>query len=138
MNKELDEKLCRDFPNLFADRGASMRVTCMCWGFPGDGWHGIIREAAEKLEPLIEAYKKEFPGEDWPRASQIKEKFGTLRFYLSHGTDEMFKIVSEAEDKSAEVCESCGEKGKLRRGGWLMTMCDGCYGRKNERDESQA
>lgn len=126
MDAQHDSKLCKDFPNLFADRGASPRVSNMCWGFPGTGWYKIIRAAAEKLEPLIVAYKLEHPGEDAPRASQIKEKFGTLRFYLSHGTDEMFKIADEAERKSATICEECGDTGKLRKGGWLRTLCDGC------------
>jgi len=128
MDQELDNKLCQDFPNVFADRRASMQVTCMCWGFScGNGWYGIIREAAEKLEPLIEAYKRENPTDEAPRASQIKEKFGTLRFYLSHGTDEMFKIVSDAEQKSETVCEKCGKKGRLRKGGWLRTLCAKCH-----------
>lgn len=127
MNQELDSKLCKDFPNLFGDRNASMKVTCMCWGFPGDGWEKILREAAEKLEPLIVAYKQQYPGEEAPRASQVKEKFGTLRFYLSHGTDEMFKIVEEAERKSVTTCEDCGKKGKLRKGGWLRILCSSCH-----------
>lgn len=134
MNRELDDRLCKDFPNLFADRNASMEVTCMCWGFPGDGWYGIIREAAEKLEPLILAYKREFPNEEAPRAAQVKEKFGTLRFYLTHGTDPMYDIVNEAEEKSTTTCESCGAKGKLRKGGWLKTLCNTCY-RKDEGDQ---
>lgn len=127
MDRELDEKLCRDFPLLFGDRHSSMKVTAMCWGFPGNGWEKIIREAAEKLEPLIAAYKKEFPGEDHPRAFQIKEKYGTLRFYLTHGTDEMHRIADEAERKSEGVCEDCGKKGKLRKGGWLRTACTACH-----------
>lgn len=126
MDEKLDNKLCRDFPNLFCDRRGDMRSTCMVWGFPGDGWEGIIREAAEKLEPLIVAYQKEHPDEEAPRASQIKEKFGTLRFYLSHGTDEMFRIADEAERKSATTCENCGKKGRIRKGGWLRTLCAGC------------
>jgi len=59
MKRELDEKLCKDFPNVFVDRHADMKETCMCWGFPGDGWEGIIRGVAEKLEPLIQQYKKD-------------------------------------------------------------------------------
>lgn len=127
MSPELDNKLCTDFPNLFADRRAPMQVTCMCWGFPGDGWYGIIREAAEKLEPLIVAYKKKYPGEEFPRASQVKEKFGTMRFYMTMETDEMANIVGDAERKSATVCEECGKKGKLRKGGWLRTLCSKCH-----------
>lgn len=133
MNEKLDSQLCKDFPNLFGDRNADMRITAMCWGFPGDGWEKLLREAAEKLEPLIVAYKKEFPEDEAPRASQIKEKFGTLRFYLSHGTDEMFKIADEAERKSEVTCEDCGKKGRIRKGGWLRTLCNGCHKKYNER-----
>ena len=40
MKQELDEALCRDFPNLFRDRHGNMMTTCMCWGFEcGDGWY---------------------------------------------------------------------------------------------------
>lgn len=128
MNQELDQKLCTDFPNLFADRRAPMQVTCMCWGFScGDGWYGILREAAEKLEPLILAYKKEYPKDEFPRAAQVKEKFGTLRFYMTTETDEMSKITAEAERKSETTCEECGKKGKLRKGGWLRTLCAKCH-----------
>lgn len=128
MKKELDEKLVKDFPLLFADRFGDMRSTCMCWGFAcGNGWEPIIREAAKKLEPIIQKYIDDNPSDKYhPRASQIKEKFGTLRFYLSHGTDEMFEIAEQAESKSADVCEECGEKGELRQGSWFRTLCDGC------------
>ncbi len=127
MKKELDEKLVKDFPLLFSDRNGDMRQTCMCWGFScGDGWYEIIREAAEKLEPLIAKYKKTYPGDCRPRASQVKEKFGTLRFYMSSQTDEMCPIIDEVESKSCVTCEDCGKKGKLRTGGWLVTLCNKC------------
>lgn len=53
MNEELDKKLCTDFPLLYRDRRANMKHTCMCWGFPGTGWHDLIRDLSSKLEPLI-------------------------------------------------------------------------------------
>lgn len=127
MKESLDKQLCYDFPLLFADRNASPRVSCMCWGFPGDGWYGIIREAAEKLEPLILAYRKENPGKEFPRAAQVKKKFGTMRFYMNFETKEMEKIIARLEGKSAETCEDCGKKGRLRKGGWLRTLCNRCH-----------
>lgn len=126
MNNKLDEQLVKDFPLLFGDRHGDMQNTAMCWGFEvGDGWEPIIREAAEKLEPLIKKYNEETNEKDYlPRASQIKEKFGTLRFYMTCTTDEMDKITNEAENKSEVTCEQCGEKGELATtGGWLMTRC---------------
>lgn len=61
-----------------------------------------------------------------PCASQVKEKFGTLRMYLDWSTDEMEDIVDEAEAKSAVTCANCGHVGQLRGGGWLLTLCDKC------------
>ena len=99
----------------------------MCWGFEcGSGWYKIIKDAADKLEVLIAIEKARNP-EGWEvgyfRASQIKEKYGTLCFYLSGGTDEMYKVVDQAERKSATICEKCGKPGKLRGRGWVYTAC---------------
>lgn len=59
----------------------------------------------------------------WPRASQIKEKYGTLRFYLTSGTALMYTVTNEAERKSAKICEECGKPGKFRGDGWFYTSC---------------
>ena len=168
MNNALDRNLCKQFPLLFADRQAGMQHTALCWGFEcGGGWAQLIKEAAEKLEPLIAEYIRNYPerrnsfprflGDSWygirwsvghplvaidvlirwakvelgfcspppywPRVSQIKEKYGTLRFYLTSGTDKMYKIVELAERKSARTCEACGKPGKLRGRGWVYTAC---------------
>lgn len=126
MKKELDEALVRDFPKLYTDRNAPMDVTCMCWGFEtGDGWEPLIRECSAKLEAINS--KIENP-DQWIRASQVKEKFGTLRFYLSSTpveyADEADKIVDDAEEKSGVTCEVCGEPGDTYGGSWLQTVCE--------------
>lgn len=64
-----------------------------------------------------------------PRASQIKEKFGTLRFYMTHQTNEMARITDWAEKQSKRTCEECGKPGKLRGRGWLYTRCASCWKR---------
>lgn len=105
-----------------------MRTTAMCWGFDcGDGWYKIIKEASGKLEPLIEeAIKKDPKAYEYGfyRASQVKEKFGTLRFYLTGGTDEMHGIAARAERLSSKICETCGNPGKLRGHSWVYTACN--------------
>lgn len=68
------------------------------------------------------------------RASQVKEKFGTLRFYMTGQTPEMDTIINEAERKSAVTCEACGKKGKIRGHGWLSTRCAACW--KKEQNEA--
>ena len=62
----------------------------------------------------------------YPCASQVKEKFGLLRFYMTSATDEMYDLIREYENKSAHICEGCGAPGKLRGDTWYVTQCDGC------------
>lgn len=61
-----------------------------------------------------------------PRASQVKEKFGTLRFYMTSELPGMHEHIREAERQSAETCELCGAPGKVIDGGWITTRCEGC------------
>lgn len=58
------------------------------------------------------------------KAAQIKEKFGTLRFYHDGGDSFINGVISSAQNSSAMTCEVCGSKGKLRHGGWIRTLCD--------------
>ena len=55
---------------------------------------------------------------------QVKEKFGTLRFYYSGGDDEISGMVRMAESMSGVTCETCGNPGQQRGGGWIHTLCD--------------
>jgi len=128
MKEELDKKLCEDFPLLYADRNASMQETCMCWGFEvGDGWHDIIYKLSDKLEKMIKEYEKKNPdAKGIMKASQVKEKFGTLRYYMTSSTDEMEKVISKAESQSAKTCEVCGKPGDLTGKGWYRTLCNKC------------
>lgn len=98
----------------------------MCWGFEcRDGWEPIIRRAAEKLEVLIKTFIADHPDTTFlPTASQVKEKYGTLRFYLSTGNDEMYAVTDQAEIESEATCETCGEAGQIRGTGWLYTACN--------------
>jgi len=62
-----------------------------------------------------------------PRAAQVKEKFGSLRFYMTSGNDEIYDLIDEAEAKSRVTCEECGEPGEEKPMSWIRTLCDGCY-----------
>jgi len=63
---------------------------------------------------------------DHPCASQVKEKFGGLRFYMTSATNEMWDIISEAEAKSYSICEACGQPGEEYGSGWINTLCPEC------------
>lgn len=55
---------------------------------------------------------------------QVKEKFGTLRFYYRGGDDVVDGMVRMAEAMSAVTCEECGAPGKVGGSRWISTLCD--------------
>lgn len=125
-NEDFDKFVCQRFPLLFRDRFAPMNVTCMCWGLDvGQGWNQIIFDLCSELEPLVAKLPE--PARSSVCFSQIKEKYGTLRAYMTRSTDEMAWLISEAEARSARTCENCGMPGKLRYGGWVSAQCDRCF-----------
>ena len=125
MRKELDEALCAKYPDIFCDRNGDLRTTAMCWGFEcGDGWYNIIDAICAMIQNR--EYNNRRNGVKMPPvvATQVKEKYGTLRFYYDGGDDYIDGVVAMAEYMSEVTCETCGAPGKLRDGGWMRTLCD--------------
>lgn len=60
----------------------------------------------------------------WVTASQVKEKFGGLRFYYDGGDDIVSGMVRMAESMSYRTCEECGAPGMSNSYGWISTLCD--------------
>jgi hypothetical protein len=119
MNIKNTKKLYKDFPKLYRQHKLPMDQTCMCWGFEcGDGWFDLLYDLSKKIsevDPKCEV-------------TQVKEKFGTLSFYVSSASDEVYKLIDKAEKKSGKICDLCGEKGKIRdKYGWLMALCNKCW-----------
>jgi hypothetical protein len=125
MKIKLDEALVRDFPELYQARHADMQTTSMCWGFEcGSGWEPIIRTLSERLTNLSNLEGVHCV------AVQVKEKFGTLRFYIDKSTDLMDAVIELAEKISAITCELCGNSGKLGGKGWISVRCEKCKERE--------
>ena len=177
MNKELDNKLCEKYPKIFVNRNKPMNETCMCWGFDhGDGWYDIIdsmcsamtytfrtsvevdaeRAIAWNLEPAKwnDGEVKYYLDVEGPQvvADQVKEKFGTLRFYYHLEFEPKFRelaygpkplpsarsladrydaymdgIVHYAECLTERTCEETGKAGEMHvsggsRRGWYRTL----------------
>lgn len=139
MSPELDKKLVEKYPLIFKDRHASMQITAMCWGFEcRDGWYNIINALCFQIQSHIDwknsqrqslltnnPYNRPIPDEV-PQvvATQVKEKFGTLRFYTDGGDDRTNGMIRMAEAMSAVTCEVCGSPGTFRGESWFYTACD--------------
>jgi hypothetical protein len=76
MKQELQNKIFQKYPTIFQDRTKSKQETCMCWGLScGDGWYHIIDKLCYNLTKIEKEYDVKII------ADQVKEKFGSLRFY---------------------------------------------------------
>lgn len=175
MNSELQKKIFDKYPKMFGDRTKPMTETCMCWGLDvGDGWYNLIDILCEALTYTystsvqvdeedgkrlgIKPYKWELENNYYfsvepPQiiATQVKEKYGTLRFYyreeyseevmslvetgkypdlqriIDRYSDYINGIVHFAETASGRTCEETGQSGELHatggtRNGWLKTL----------------
>jgi hypothetical protein len=122
MTKELDERLCQKYPEIFRDRHAPMNQSCMFWGFEcGDGWFALI-------DTLCSELMRHSTPEQIPVAEQVKEKFAGLRFYATTYTDTQFALIDFAEALSYRICETCGTTANVQcyTNGRHRTLCDSC------------
>lgn len=110
MEYEKQQQLKAAFPKLFSH---------LPFGFEcGDGWFKLIYSLASNIVDVIEANDLDIS------CSQVKEKYGGLRFYMSSSTDAIESLIEKAEELSFRTCEICGEEGKLNRGPWYEVRCD--------------
>ena len=124
MKRELDDYLCKVYPKIMVNRDKDMTETCMCWGFEcGDGWFQILNQLMGNIQNHIDWQNREKEVVRQVTLDQVKEKFGTLRFYYSGGDDTIRGMVSMAESMSSVTCEECGKPGTSTSGGWIKTVC---------------
>lgn len=129
MNAENTKALVESFPVLYcgADRPSATDSAPQFFFECKDGWFNLIFRLSERLERSARRCYAAPDSTDWPRALQVKEKYGTLRFYAMPATDEFSRLIDEAEKQSARICELCGGRAKLReKGRWYKTLCDPC------------
>lgn len=181
MSPELEAKLYKKYPKIFAQRHLPATQTCMVWGIETqDGWYPIIDRLCALIQKHVEwqrtmraqdlkfnrALTRAIKGDtagliahhsfqgkvtehtmravekdlatadigkgfrevrkkmDYVQAVQVKEKFGTLRFYIDYGDDYVNGLIAMAESMSSVICETCGKPGQLRYNGWIRTACD--------------
>ena len=183
MKPELDKQLCEKYPKIFKNRNASQIESCMYWGIDvSDGWYDIIDALCQaatytyttsimvdeadgkrlNIAPYSYTNETTYHFEIKPPqlvADQVKEKFGTLRFYYHTELEEKMSYLKEtgkypeldkileryynyfdgivhfAETLSERTCEVTGLKGEMHvtgggRSGWYKTL--NCEYAKND------
>lgn len=123
MREELEEKLYEKYPNIFRDKDKPMDQTAMCWGFDHEnGWYDLV----DTLCSQIKNHQEQNEGVDVV-AEQVKQKFGSLRFYIRGGDMYIHGLIHMAEAMSYKICERCGSTDDISQTeGWIKTLCKDC------------
>ena len=137
MRQELDSLLCEKYPKMMVNRNKHMQETCMCWGFEcGDGWFNILDQLMGNIQHHIDWKNRKEEIVAQVTLDQVKEKFGTLRFYYSGGDDAIDGMVRMAESMSGVTCEECSAPAQTHGPGWIRTICEPCE-TKRETERAQ-
>lgn len=91
-----------------------------------DGWKDLVLDLLDKLKGKC-------------KIAQIKEKFALLTVYVDpldgpheesfpsrfpFGTEEIEKLIDEAQEASAKICMVCGAPGNRGSDGWITVLCE--------------
>ena len=125
MRKELSDKLRQKYPKLYLDQNRAPPRWCAfaC----GSGWYTLLDAVSELLTKHS----------DQVSADQVKEKFGTLRFYHSPVDRYTSGVEVAAGQLSSIICDECGALARTKSDkGWLFTRCVQ-HSKKHSRDISK-
>ena len=148
--KEKNKELCEKYPFLIpSNRWSGKRITDCC-GLDGEEgyWPGEPEEHPEydwsytELDEMPFGWKKAFGEQiceeimqelvehdcvDQYRILDIKEKYGSLRWYDSGGTEKIYnEIIPKYEALSEKTCIRCGAPATKISTGWISPWCDTC------------
>jgi len=136
----------RDYPWTVVPReGASVEP----WRDPGTnwfdglpkGWGDVIHTYLLQLDMLVRRNRWNI------YVAQVKEKFGTLRFYVdildaeglpcyadsAEDVKRFYELVHEMESETGRVCCRCGTREDVRcYGGWIHYACPSCEERESD------
>lgn len=95
------------------------------------GWIDLVEQCCEELEPILRKNNMY----DAYMIFQVKEKFGSLRWYANYEDVEINNILNRYEVISTKICVECGAQATRTSKEWIGHYCDKCYKeRKDERE----
>lgn len=125
MTSDLHKKLTKTYPKILSK--PMYGIEC------DDGWYDLLYHLCREIQSYVDQN-----GCPAIIATQIKEKFGSLRFYYHMDIDQApldevaqdncYKAIDAIVDRyvtlSHKTCEDTGNVGSLcKRGHWMKTLC---------------
>lgn len=132
------EEIIQKYPKIFVPyEGNPMDIN---WHGVPKGWLPIIDKLCGSMQNYIDSYKRwDKEKQDWIHPPQItctqmKEKFGGLRFYYNGGDDLIEGMIVMAEYLCSNTCQQCGSEqdlGKTKH--WISVLCRSCVIKEGDR-----
>jgi hypothetical protein len=110
--QEMQDYFPKVYPKIFSGNYGGIAINA--------GWFQLLDSACRLMQSHLD-WKPDVPQ---VTADQVKEKFGTLRFYYTGGDDYCSGVAAMAEHLSGLVCEECGAPGTTGGSGWVSTLCE--------------
>ena len=102
MRSELEQRLFTDFPHMFRTR-LDPYYPLSSWGVEcDDEWFELIYELTRQIHDYIQ----DKPELRDLQVNQIKEKFGTLRYYVRPRDEYIGELIDRAREASARLQEN--------------------------------
>ena len=144
MSPELEHELVTKYPNIFHDYAGDRENNLMAFGMEcGDGWYDIIDNLCHVIQSEVDFVNEHYSVSFRCEAVQVKEKYGTLRFYIHFfygeklSDEQMDRVnmsmniihgaITMAERMSSRSCGTCGAKSTLSDDIFPKNECDGCF-----------
>jgi len=133
MKTELESYLKKKFPKLYTDVGEQEPFTLYAFECE-DGWFRIILWLSRYLQSYIDQQNKyaiKYPDQYKPveqiKVVQVKEKFGTLRYYTRGGNEHTNTVITFVEFISGYICETTGKTDEVgyNKTGWIKVHHSG-------------
>ena len=121
----------KKYPKIFQDyKGNPGGVN---WKDIPDGWVPVIDTLCKSIQHYIDNTskwnneEKKFINPPQVVCSQMKEKYGGLRFYTDGHDDIVEGMIHMAEVMCDNICQDCGtDKDLGTTSQYIMTICRGC------------
>ncbi|RYH53080.1 MAG: hypothetical protein EON54_13980 [Alcaligenaceae bacterium] len=90
-----------------------------------EGWTSILEQACAEIDAILGERRQGF------HFSQIKEKYGSARYYFdadtvdSEALQRIQALLDHAESATETACMLCGRPATIEKyGGWFLCLCD--------------
>lgn len=143
------EDIIEKYPKIF-ENYAGNPGHCNWYGVP-EGWLPIIHDLCGSIQDYIDYTSRSYDNPDYIEGklydkndsttwkylqknpeqvtcTQMKEKFGGLRFYSNNEDDNVMGMIRMAEYLCDHTCQECGtrESVGIITKGWITTICNAC------------